>query len=173
MAAHSTHDEPDAVDRDLAIDTHRAAGTARTDHRRMSTRSTRPPERDPLLATVGSLRDLVQHYARTSTWRLTLASASACASFQVPLRTDNLLTRGLFFLAAVGVGALAGRWLDRKRNRPLSSPASTKSASRCRRPAPAGVRPGRGPRARRHASRRCRGTAHRIRNRHRPRSTDS
>jgi hypothetical protein len=104
-------------------------GTPRTHHRRMFPRSTRPPERDPLLATVGSLRDLVQHSARTSTWRFTLASASGCASFQLPLPTDNLLTRGLLLLAALGVGALAGRWLDRKRHPPRpSSPASTKSA---------------------------------------------
>lgn len=109
---------------------HRAVRRVRKSPRGMAgTRSTRPPGRDPLLATVSSLRDLVQHYARTSTWRLTLASGSACASFQLPLRTDNLLTRGLFFLAAVGVGALAGRWLDRRRNRPRPSlPASTESA---------------------------------------------
>jgi hypothetical protein len=78
---------------------------------------------------VGSLRDLVEHYARTSTWKFTLASASACASFQLPLPTDNLITRGLFFLAAIGVGALAGRWLDRRRKRSTISPASTKSAT--------------------------------------------
>lgn len=88
-------------------------GTARTHHRGMVTRSTRPPERDRFLETVSSLRDLVLHYGRTATWMFTLASAFACASFQLPLPTDNLLTRGLLFLAAVGVGALMGKRLDR------------------------------------------------------------
>jgi hypothetical protein len=35
----------------------------------------------------------------------------------LPLPTDNLVTRGLLFLAAVGVGAIGGKRLDRRKRR--------------------------------------------------------
>jgi len=105
-------------DRDMRRGTPDSTGGAsRTRHRGTATRSIRPPERDRFLESIGSLRDLVLHYARTSTWMLTLASAFACTSFQLPLRTDNLLTRGLLFFAAVGFGALVGKRLDRAKRR--------------------------------------------------------
>lgn len=85
--------------RDVRRNGDSTGGAARTHRRGIATRSARPPERDRFLETAGTLRDLVLH-ARTASWRLTLASACACASFQLPLRIDNALTRGLLFLAS-------------------------------------------------------------------------
>lgn len=90
-------------------------GTARG--RGMARHATRPPERDPFLAAVGSLRNLVLHYARSATWMFTLACAAACASLQVSLPNDNMIARALFLLAALSAGALLGKWADRRTRR--------------------------------------------------------
>jgi len=89
------------------------AGATRSHHRGMTTRSARSHERDHFLSTVASVRDLVLHYARTSTWMFTLACGFACGSLQVPLPNDNTTARALFLLASMSAGALLGKWIDR------------------------------------------------------------
>jgi hypothetical protein len=83
----------------------------------MASRSTRPPDRDLLLANVGALRDLVKQLGRDATWRFTLACAFAWASQQLPMPTDNAVTRARLLLAAVELGALIGKRLDRRKRR--------------------------------------------------------
>ncbi len=85
--------------------------------RGMAPRSTRPAGRDLFLETVGSLRDLVQQSARTATWRATLACLFAWASQQLPMPNENAVTRALLLLTAVGLGALVGKRLDRRKHR--------------------------------------------------------
>jgi hypothetical protein len=59
--------------------------------------------------------DLVKHLGRDATWRFTLACAFAWASQQLPMPTDNAVTHALLLLAAVGLGALVGKRLDRRK----------------------------------------------------------
>lgn len=69
-----------------------------------------------------ALRDWLAYIGRDATWRLALASMFGCASTQVPLPNDTSLARGLLFVGAVTIGALAGRRLERrKRRRPSSA----------------------------------------------------
>lgn len=67
----------------------------------MSRRSARPPDRDPLLQAVGSLRDLVEHGVQTASWRFTLACALACASRFVPVPGGDEIARALLLLCAM------------------------------------------------------------------------
>jgi hypothetical protein len=107
----------------------------RSHHRGMAPRSSRSPQRDHFLSTVGSVRDLVLHYARTSTWMFTLACGFACVSLQIPLPNDNATSRALFLLAAMSAGALLGKWIDRwtrRRTKVTRRPSSRPRGGRAR-----------------------------------------
>lgn len=102
-------------DRGVRRSTRGAAGSHRGGM--VTRRSTPPPERDRFLETAGALRDWLAYIGRDATWRIALASVFGCASTQVPLPNDTALARGLLFVGAVTIGALAGRRLDRRKRR--------------------------------------------------------
>ena len=90
---------------------------------------------DRFLASVGALRAWLAHIDRDATWRGALASVFGCAIMQIPLPIDTAFTRGLAFVGAVRIGALAGTRLDRrKRRKPCTIVAADRVARKTRTP---------------------------------------